>query len=77
MKNRSKLIWRLITMAGVVFLLFSGVYFLFSSTSDSNHARRGPSAPTSSADPTFTTIRGVRLRSAKLERRAMGMASGP
>jgi hypothetical protein len=35
MKNRSKLIWRLITIAAVVFLLFSGVYFLFSSTSDS------------------------------------------
>jgi hypothetical protein len=35
MQNRSKLMWRLITIAVVLFLVFSGVWFLISSTSDS------------------------------------------
>jgi hypothetical protein len=35
MQNRSKLMWRLITIAVVLFLVFSGVWFLISSTSES------------------------------------------
>jgi len=34
MKDKSKLAWRLITIAVVIFLLSSGVYFLISSTSE-------------------------------------------
>ena len=35
MQDRSKLIWRLVTIAVVLFLLLSGIWFLISSTSES------------------------------------------